>query len=410
MQLLKTLCLLSMTVMLLIRAQMAYGQVPAAPPPTREQEGTERCWDISHPGWRTWNKESQQKPAGTKPAANQPQSSQLPPPNPLEEQKKRQEQQRKAQLEQFWQQVQAQQTQQQLQEAERQKAFNQGKQTLLANFRIPAGTVETGPRGPLAQRDPTDPPYRSVYAPTAFGLAPAVSDSRTGGLSPPQWHQARQYQGLIDTLQRSPETTAQDKAILEMAEVRRAALWKQAVCLPGLPDDAREALALRLPVAEPKAPVPRLTKQDIEQIESPTRSPNDQSSASAPTLPDWVQGLAGEGITDSLFAEETAQRFGDFFGIATIAVTTAQDGTSSGIAKTLDFVVGKIPFPQATAALEGGRLYSNVAFQATNQFMTDAMTAAGGTFDPSAFWGDFKNDLNVWQKAVMEFVDYGPKN
>jgi hypothetical protein len=37
------------------------------------------------------------------------------------------------------------------------------------------------------------------------------------------------------------------------------------------------------------------------------------------------------------------------------------------------------------------------------------MKATGGTFDSDVFWRDFKKDLNVWQQAVMEFVDYGPK-
>lgn len=53
MQLLKTLCLLSMTMMLLIRVQMACGQIPEVPPPYFDQEATERAWDISHPAWRT---------------------------------------------------------------------------------------------------------------------------------------------------------------------------------------------------------------------------------------------------------------------------------------------------------------------------------------------------------------------
>jgi hypothetical protein len=41
--------------------------------------------------------------------------------------------------------------------------------------------------------------------------------------------------------------------------------------------------------------------------------------------------------------------------------------------------------------------------------MSDAMKATGGNFDRDGFWDDFKNDLTVWQKAMMEFIDYGPK-
>ena len=91
-------------------------------------------------------------------------------------------------------------------------------------------------------------------------------------------------------------------------------------------------------------------------------------------------------------------------------MAASEGGISSGLSSAVDFVVGKIPFPQATLAVEGGRIYSNVAFQATNQFMTDAMTAAGGTFDAEAFWNDLEKNLTVGQRAVMEFISYGPKN
>ncbi|MCK4537062.1 MAG: hypothetical protein KAT93_08615, partial [Desulfuromonadales bacterium] len=92
-----------------------------------------------------------------------------------------------------------------------------------------------------------------------------------------------------------------------------------------------------------------------------------------------------------------------------IAMAASEGDISSGLSSAVDFLVGEIPLPQATLAVEGGRIYSKVAFQATNRFMTDAMTAVGGTFDAEAFWNDFKNDLTVGQKTVMEFISYGPK-
>jgi len=394
---------LVLLVTLLAVALPARGQIPPPPPPTRDQEATERAWDISHPGWRQWYNKPTEKQAKPSDAPNRPVTSE----QTKEEEKSREAQRR--QLEQFWQQVQAQQARQQLQEAQRQEAFDRAKQALLANFRIPSGTIEAGRLHPApdGRRIATHEPPVSVQ--TAFGLPPAVSESRADGLSEQQWQQARQYQGLIDTLQRSSETTTQDEAILEMAEIRRAALWKKAAGAPGLADDAREALALRLPVVEPKWPPPRLTRQDLEQIESPAHPPGEPSALRAPALLDCVQGLADAGVTDSLLAEECAERFGDFLGLAKIVMTTGEEGVAGGIAASVDFVVGKIPFPQANAAVEGGRIYSKVAFQAMNRFMSEAMKAGGGNFDQDAFWDDFKNDLTVWQKAMMEFVDYGPK-
>jgi len=408
MQPLKTIFLLSMTMILLIRAQRAYGQIPAVPPPARDQEATERAWDLSHPGWRTWNKESQQKPAETKPATNQPQSSQPPLPDPLEEQKKRQEQQRQAQLEQFWQQVQAQQIQQQLQQSQQQKIFEQTKKDLLANFRVPDSPVESGHSNNSDGIVKGAVTNRYIESATCFGMVAIATPGSSGGLSPQQWQQARQYQDLINTLQRSPEMTPLDEAILEMAELRRAALWKKAVNVPGLPDDAREALALKLPVTESKFPVLRLRRQDIEGIQNAEILVKDHSGKIASTLLDCIQGLPTAQSVDPSLAAETGTSFGDFVGLYKIAMATSEGDSSGGLSSAVDFVVGKIPFPQANLAVEGGRVYSKVAFQATNRFMTDAMTAAGGTFDADAFWNDFKNDLSVWQKAVMEFVDYGP--
>jgi len=407
MQALKILLVLFLSV-LLLTLDLAYGQIPDVPPPTREKEGTERSWDISHPGWRTWNKASQQKPAGTKPATSQPQSDQLSPPNPLEEQKKRQAQQRQEQLEQFWQQVQDQQLQQQSQQAQQQRIFEQTKKDLLANFRVPDGQTESGHFDNSDGQVKGAVTNRYIESATCFGMVAIATPESSGGLSQQQWQQARQYQDLINTHQRSPEMTPLDEAILEMAELGRAALWKKAVSVPGLPDDAREALALKLPVTESKFPVLRLRRQDIEGIQNAEILVKDHSGKIASTLLDCMQGLPTAQNVDPSLAAETSTRFGDFVGLYKIAMATSEGDISSGLSSAVDFVVGKIPFPQATLAVEGGRVYSKVAFQATNRFMTDAMTAVGGTFDADAFWNDFKNDLNVWQKAVMEFVDYGP--
>jgi len=45
--------LLMLFVFLLIIPPVSAG-IPEVPPPTIDQEGTERSWDITHPGWRNW--------------------------------------------------------------------------------------------------------------------------------------------------------------------------------------------------------------------------------------------------------------------------------------------------------------------------------------------------------------------
>jgi len=61
-------------------------------------------------------------------------------------------------------------------------------------------------------------------------------------------------------------------------------------------------------------------------------------------------------------------------------------------------------------AVEGGRQYANLAYQAQSKFMVDAMKVVGVDFDVQEFWRTFKDGLNVGQKAAMEFISYGPQN
>ena len=398
--------------------------VPEVPPPTYDREGTEAAWDITHPGWREWQQQSSQtNQANQTSQANQANQAEIlalkkqqaEQQRLLEEtrKKQRQEEQRRRELEQYWRQVMNQQRQAQAQQqqeaAERQRAFEQARHTLLVNFRVPP--VSAGePGAPVA--DPENAVTWSASGYASFGRSAAARGSESG-LSPQQWRRARQYQEMIETLHESPDRQEEDEEILVRIEAGLNALWTKAVTVPGLPDDAREALALALPITESNGLTPRISREDLQRVETAAKDLREVSEEAAYTLLDGIEQRAydiPDGMPESVVMKGVLKKYGAFLSLTKILMAAEKGGASSAIAETVDFALGTLPLPGAKDAVDGGRVYASVAFQATNRFMTDAMAATGGTFDSEAFWGDFKNDLNVWQKAVMEFIHYGPKN
>jgi flagellar biosynthesis GTPase FlhF len=62
----KTAFLLMMLFILSFFVPHVCAQIPKAPPPTRDQRGTEESWDISHPGWREKRAEAARKKEETR--------------------------------------------------------------------------------------------------------------------------------------------------------------------------------------------------------------------------------------------------------------------------------------------------------------------------------------------------------
>lgn len=393
-------------------------QVPDASPPAIDVEGTEASWDLTNPGWRDWRNRSDDDSAQvqTLKKKQQEQQRQLADARQKQEEaqkKQREEEQRRRQLEQYWQQVQAQ--QQRRQEAERQRAFEQAKQTLLVNFQVPPPpTMPPSPAAPASQNTTA----WSDYGQVSFGQTPVASRGSAAGLSASQWQQARQYQGLIETLHQSVSVSPDDEAILDRAEVRRNTLWTQAVQVPALPDDAREALVLRLPVTlDSNVPAPEFTAADLDALEQKEKQSTPAADAAVTDMlsdlyVDKSQELVTQGgktLAINLLGKEAAGHFGNVLGVAKIAMVGTKGGAAGVASATMNMVIGKIPIPQATVGLTGGRIYANVAYEAMNRFMRDCTKVTGVETDIDAFWRDLKDQMTVGQKAVMEFVTYGPK-
>jgi hypothetical protein len=103
--------------------------------------------------------------------------------------------------------------------------------------------------------------------------------------------------------------------------------------------------------------------------------------------------------------------FDNLLRIAKVAVKAREEGVAGAGAQTADFIISGVFKPSAAAqagfAVEGGRMYSNVAFHSLNRFMIDAMNATGADFDPEEFWKRFNESLTTSQKGVIKWIQFG---
>jgi hypothetical protein len=293
--------------------------------------------------------------------------------------------------------------------ADPQQVFESHKEALLKDFRMPAALADDSPSGS------TPPPAAVVDDSFGTGASPM-------GLSDSEWKEAAECQQRLDVLYTKWPLSASEIAEADKLEARRNTLWKKAISVPGLTAEERDRFRLKLHTlnAQSSVTIPTLNKDIIDKWLKPPPLPvQEQGKPAVPTMnpvASWLTGqfamgqvqgaleFGGEVVTDEISEENS---FGDFLGVGKIALAYKEGGVSSALAETGNFLVGKIGMPEASVAVEGGRQYANVVFQAQNKFMTDSMKAAGGEFDKEKFWSEFNEDLTVWQKAVKEFVGYG---
>jgi hypothetical protein len=251
---------------------------------------------------------------------------------------------------------------------------------------------------------------------------------KQGGLTQEEWDVARECQRKIDLLSSKWPPTAQEIAQLDQLIGKRNALWKKAIGIPGLTAEERERLRIKLHTRDIHATdgmLPTVTSEQIKTWSKPPPPLPDPKRRPDEPVPEQVNPVAlrliADFTNDQIESEiedqasdiagselgKLGEKFGDFLDVGKIAVAYKEGGASSALAETVDVLVGKIPIPQASYAVEGGRMYANAVYEAQNRFMTDAMKAAGGQFDKERFWSEFSEGLTVWQKAVKEWVSYG---
>ncbi|WP_306536763.1 hypothetical protein [Geobacter sp.] len=274
------------------------------------------------------------------------------------------------------------------------------------------------------------PLSKTVQAPRAVVPYP--------GFTPQQWQEYLAAQDTVAVLyarlNKDGTLTDADAATFYSALRRRNELWATATEQPRS-DEERDKLRLSLPRVVNKAllnSVMQMVQKDgtsdtpaAQAIKSPDRrlssAANPKSPPSDPVTTAFVADFFADKITGIVESEtgeaiekargETYKtRFERLLSLGRIAVKAQEGGVSAAGAETADLIISKMPEPMADRAefaVEGGRMYSKVAYQALNRFMVDAAAATGASFDAEAFWKRFNEDLSASRKGVKAWVQFG---
>lgn len=210
------------------------------------------------------------------------------------------------------------------------------------------------------------------------------------------------------TLLKKPSLTAQEQQLLQQLNDACRKLWAKAVQNENQSALERAKIKLSLPVLDFKdSQIVDSFKSQLAEIK------NARANAQGASLDlikkynrEKFQQLAEQETGDMMetVVEGGQGAFENLSGATKISVAISQGDIPRAGKETLDFLVGKLSSPQAGMAVEGGRIYSDVAFKSLDNFMVKAMGAVGQNFDTQEFWKNIREEMNVGQKTVMEFI------
>ncbi|HOI89870.1 MAG TPA: hypothetical protein PLK28_05085 [Candidatus Rifleibacterium sp.] len=213
----------------------------------------------------------------------------------------------------------------------------------------------------------------------------------------------------IATLLKKGTLTDQEKQVLAQLQQACRVLYNRAIGNENLSAEERSRIKLSIPVAD--FADPQIATSLVEQL---TRLKADISAAvGAPEvdlikkynkekLQTLAEQMGGEVAENAV--EGGQEIFDNALGFAKVTAAIQKGDVPAAGKEVLDFMVGKIGSPQAGFAVEGGRMYSNVAFKAMDNFMKKAMGAVGQDFNSQEFWQKVRSEMNVGQKTVLEFI------
>lgn len=250
------------------------------------------------------------------------------------------------------------------------------------------------------------------------------------GFNPAQWQEYLDAKEEVDRLyarlNREGGLSDADAKSFYAALRRRNELWDQA---RSRPMEAKEREQVRLPLAVVDSKIRQVVTDTVLKLTSgsaappaasPDRRASDSSQVDAITntfVADYstekgtrlIEDAVKEAV-ESARGQKWADRFEHLLGIGSVAVAAGEEGRAGAGAEMVDLVISKFPEPmsaRAEMAVEGGRLYSNVAYRALNRFMEDASKVTGGRFDPEASRTRFEEDLTQSQQGVAAWVRFG---
>lgn len=210
----------------------------------------------------------------------------------------------------------------------------------------------------------------------------------------------------IATLLRKPNLTDKEKKILKDLYEAQIKLFKQALLNETLTAKERALIKLDLPILN--AEFPEMRKDFMNRLNNYLK---DNIAADKDTVDfikcynfDKMQQLGEYALTEAYENIGLDDTFENMVGALKISAAIEKKDIPSAGKETLDFLIGRLKSPQAGFAVEGGRIYSKVVFNAMDDFMVKAMGATGQKFDTKEFWQNLRDEMNVAQKVVMEFI------
>lgn len=244
--------------------------------------------------------------------------------------------------------------------------------------------------------------------------------SKPAALSEAEWTNFTAAQETVDKLSRSPKPLGQkDIALLQQASVQQTAIWAKAVASGTLTLKQRRQLRMKLPtISAPmgqKTPVTLPAPSEAWLSAPPEWDPNHTpiTNPLGPWLSEQLASTAiggaeigldniGEAVAERLLGEDNA--YGDAVAVARLALALKQEGGATALAETANWLISWTKMPQADLALWGGRFGASLTFAALDKFLTDAFAAVGVSFDPEKAWIQLREEANLWQQAVLDFV------
>ncbi|RCK79499.1 MAG: hypothetical protein OZSIB_4253 [Candidatus Ozemobacter sibiricus] len=219
-------------------------------------------------------------------------------------------------------------------------------------------------------------------------------------------------------LRRKGTLTTQEQQELDDLEALARGIWKKLAANRTLPAASRMKYQVPLPVADTPGPTPpaRLDQATIAAAEAqqPPRSkafiPFTGTMTNVMVAGVEMAGSTASerGLPESWIMEAFGtpdEHFGNLLGLGKIAWTIAEKDVPGAIAETLDFLVGKITYPQAAFTAEAGRIAASVNFHAFDAFAKQAMAGVGNPdFDPKTFWKELESEMNPVQKGVFQWL------
>lgn len=250
-------------------------------------------------------------------------------------------------------------------------------------------------------------------APAPPAARPQPVETRIGGLSQKEWNRLMSIQERLEELYRDYASADQDEANQLRNEVYR--LWQKAVSGPLTPEQ-RKMLRLRLPSrSQPAGPVQTRREELLEKRNqsSPPPSPSPLSVASNLVQSHIETGAQqaldefGKNWVDVINVSEVDRKWLNYenvVGFSKVTMKLKEKDYAGAIAETVDFIAGKVMLPLTSMNVSVFKsVYGQTTFGALNKFMEDSMKMTGAEFS----YEEMTRDMNLGQKAVMEWVGFG---